>query len=247
MTNLVPNPSFGLDMQSGPPLEPDAFPLLSADMRVHKKPLLLGEAPSKHHMVDGVDMARFPMSGSVNRMLLKILEIDVEHDGVTPLWTQLYWALAEKFDLENIFDEPVEKWDSVLAAERVRAMMLDEPHRVVVLCGAKVWNATWEAARGSDPSLITRTWHFWEGIGTWIAAPISHPSGLNRMYNAKAERSRARDTLTQATAWTGAGTTVGIHTGTLRDSRPGWHVSGVLPDGTVIRSPRADIYLNLKE
>lgn len=216
--------------------------------RMYPRPLLLGEAPSKHRVIDGFDMADFPMCGSVNRMMMKILEIDVVNDGVTPLWRQLYAELRERFDCENVFDTPLPKggWPQKEATMRVVELMREEPNRVAVLCGRKVYDTVWEAAHHGEPrpakSWAGPSWYTIQPMGTWVTVTIPHPSGLNRMYNDAPERHKAKKALSFATAFTGDGATVRVHTDTGGDSSVGWSVVGSLANGTVVASPQADLH-----
>jgi hypothetical protein len=134
-----------------------------------KKPLLLGEAPSRTS-----DPAR-PFDGHSGRRLQKLMP-----EGV---------ALADVFELRNLLDEwpgasdKGSAFDFALARERcVEIINAWERFRLVVLVGRRVARAFGDG--GLD---------YLEVVG--IAFPrvvFPHPSGVDRWWNEQANVERAR-------------------------------------------------------
>jgi len=169
-------------------------------------PILLGEAPSRtgdrYHM--------FPLSGRVAETLCSMADIPpMAGESRYGQWT---WALYDRFECMNL----IERWPgaqgsgSAFPMAVARAALVDRlpeiDGRVVVLLGSRL-------PRLLMPEDTTETFYRWEvatpqaraedGEVVYQARPttmcaIPHPSGLNRMYNAPAERERVGAILRQA-------------------------------------------------
>ena len=148
------------------------------------KPLILGEAPS--HTGDKYWI--FPMSGLISQRFCEWAGIPPQDEGTR--YGRYYWALREKFDLQNLLEHwPGPGWpkEQVLPARDDLLPELDG--RVVVLAGRRLAD-TFGLGMADRHAFVPRH-------GATMAW-IYHPSGRTRQYNDLAERVRAGHTLKRA-------------------------------------------------
>lgn len=158
-----------------------------------KKPLLLGEAPSR----GGDRYHFFPLSGPPARTLCTLAGISPEPEGSTyGRWT---WALYERFECRNLFERyaQAEPWSVPRAREQACELEADLRSRVVVCLGRRV-QAAILAAVDADRDAAFHEWLTTPDATSLVSIP--HPSGLNRALNDPAERERCGETLRSALA-----------------------------------------------
>lgn len=144
-------------------------------VRSAERPLLVGERPAPTDS-PGVP-SRMALTGRPARVLLGTMGVEGGDYG------QL---LLDRFETVNLFPEYEPSWDRVAA--RVRAADLRLPE-VTVLLGRRVAEAF---------GLGRFSYFHWTEIRGSKVTLLPHPSGLNRLYNDGAIRSRVGETLREA-------------------------------------------------
>lgn len=144
------------------------------------KALLVGEMPSR----SGDRYHMFPLSGMVAQTMCQMAGIPPQEEGSRyGRWT---WALYENFGCVNAVERHG-KWESAVAAERLREVI--EPDReVVVLLGRRAQTAYMRMYEPAS-SLIAKLpyWHWrldmLSDTGRRQVVVVPHPSTRNRLYN----------------------------------------------------------------
>lgn len=139
------------------------------------RPFLIGEQPGPTGDAGGV-----PLSGRPARVLCRCM-------GLIPSAPEVHAdeLLLMRFETVNLLPDPG-PWDR--AAARARAAELTPP-AVTVLLGRRVSDAL---------GLGRLSWFRWAELGEGRVILLPHPSGLNRLYNDEAIRSRVGQSLWEA-------------------------------------------------
>ena len=156
--------------------------MTTSDATSAARPLLLGEAPSKHG-----DPLR-PLSGEPARKL-------AEWAALTAEPRNSYTELTRLFRVMNVFDsyEAAYPWSVPRARNRWARWLLSDRGPLVVVClGRRAADTVDPDPRGMRP------WGSWLRVGRLSMSLIPHPSGLNLLYNDRRMRDLAGRVLQEA-------------------------------------------------